>query len=202
MLSVNGKPWYTSRAIWGGILAMLAPVLALAGYQVTEADQHEIINLLVAVAEAVAGMMAIVGRVGATSVIKRKPGAPEVVAESTGSANYKPWLPAVLLIAMLAAAGPIACASVEARTPAQHVYAIESDLLVPLSAARAYVTRADADPDAKATIKRLVAGVDDAVTAAQVAARAGDDPTLPAALAAARAVGAELLAYLKLKGVM
>ena len=63
------SPW-ASRGVWGGIIALVAAILGAFGYAVGEADQAALVEIGVAVAGAVGGIMAIVGRVRATKQIK------------------------------------------------------------------------------------------------------------------------------------
>lgn len=186
------KPWYRSQTILCILAALVVQLARRLGIEIIPADAQDIALVLLDLGSAMFAGFAIHGRVVATGPISKGRG---------GKAPLGP-LAAIALMILLAAAGPIACASVEARTPAQRVYAIESDLLLPLATAKAYVERADADPDTKATIKRLVAGIDNAVNSAQTAVRAGDSPTIPAAIAAATTAAGELLAYLKQRGIL
>ena len=63
------KPWYASTAVWGGVLAALSPLIALAGYQI---DAGQAADLLAALGSLVGGALAVYGRVRATAVIARQ----------------------------------------------------------------------------------------------------------------------------------
>ena len=63
-----GKPWYESRAVWGGVVAALAGVAALFGLQL---DEPALVEALTAVGGLVGGALAIYGRVKADAPIRR-----------------------------------------------------------------------------------------------------------------------------------
>jgi hypothetical protein len=71
------KKWYESSGVWGGAIAFLAPVLAWLGYTVTADDAQQLAGAAASIAatigavgSAVGGVMAIVGRIRASKVIK------------------------------------------------------------------------------------------------------------------------------------
>jgi hypothetical protein len=64
------KSWYTSKAIWGGILAIVVPIMSTIGYQMTDGDVGELANIITSVATAIGGVIAIWGRISATKAIK------------------------------------------------------------------------------------------------------------------------------------
>jgi hypothetical protein len=70
------KPWYQSSGIWGGLIAVIAPVAGFFGYTLTADDAKALADgvtqLIVAgsgVASIVGGIIAIVGRVRASKKI-------------------------------------------------------------------------------------------------------------------------------------
>ena len=65
----ESKPWYASTAVWGGVLAALSPLIALAGYRI---DAGQAADLLAAVGSLIGGALAVYGRVRATAVIARQ----------------------------------------------------------------------------------------------------------------------------------
>ena len=70
---MNGeKPWYQSKAVWGGLLAVGAGAATIFGYQVTPADQAQLSDLIVGLVELIGGFAAVVGRLKATKLIRRK----------------------------------------------------------------------------------------------------------------------------------
>lgn len=64
------KSWYYSRTVWGAMVAVFAPLLNLAGLPVTPDVQPELVELLVTGAGAIGGLVALYGRLFATSVLK------------------------------------------------------------------------------------------------------------------------------------
>lgn len=173
---MDPKAWYLSRAVWGGVVASLASLFSAFGVNLDEAAQADAVNIGLALAGAVGGALAIYGRVKASAPIGKSTVPPGTV-------------PALLMAAMLGAlvvAGPIACASRVAETPAQTVYGIQADLVIAQRTALAFIKSDQASPTAKDVVKRLDATAVDAVKAAQNAVRAGDSPTIPAAIATAR----------------
>lgn len=66
---VETKSVWSSKAVWGGLIAVVASVLGIWGYSVTPADQASIVELLTSVAAAIGGGIAIWGRVVASKKI-------------------------------------------------------------------------------------------------------------------------------------
>lgn len=60
------KPWWASKSVWGGLIAVLASVLAAFGYDIGAQDQQAIVVSAVSIAGAVGGVIAVVGRVKAS----------------------------------------------------------------------------------------------------------------------------------------
>ena len=65
----NTKSWLASKAVWGGLIAIVATVATWFGYGMSAGDQAGIVDGLVIVGGAVGGLLAIVGRVYATKQI-------------------------------------------------------------------------------------------------------------------------------------
>ena len=65
------KPWYQSKAVWGGLLAVGAGAATIFGYQVSPADQAHLPDLLIGLVELIGGFAAVWGRVKATKLIRR-----------------------------------------------------------------------------------------------------------------------------------
>lgn len=65
----DSKAWYASKAVWGGIIAVLAAIAGAFGYVISPELQTELANQIVAGAGVVGGMLAIYGRVKAEKAI-------------------------------------------------------------------------------------------------------------------------------------
>lgn len=64
------KDWYTSRTIWGGILAFVVPPLAMVLHvSVSDTDIQQIASIAAALGGATGGAIAIYGRIKATKAI-------------------------------------------------------------------------------------------------------------------------------------
>lgn len=66
------KSAIASKTIWGGLIAILASVASLFGYQVMPEAQSAVVDLAATVGSAVGGVIAIYGRVTATQKIRNK----------------------------------------------------------------------------------------------------------------------------------
>lgn len=64
------KSWYQSKAVWGGIIAMVAGIAGAFGYSIGAEDQAVVVDSIVAGVGAVGGFLAVYGRVKASSKIK------------------------------------------------------------------------------------------------------------------------------------
>jgi hypothetical protein len=64
------KNWYHSKTIWGALVAIGASVLKATGIDIAAGDQGAIVDSLVNIAGAVGGLLAVYGRLTATSVIR------------------------------------------------------------------------------------------------------------------------------------
>ncbi|MGB3389825.1 MAG: hypothetical protein WBA88_17785 [Pseudaminobacter sp.] len=63
------KPWYLSRTIWASLIAVLSAGGSLVGVPVDDADQAVLADTILQAVAALAGILAIVGRVTAVSRI-------------------------------------------------------------------------------------------------------------------------------------
>ncbi|MBP1850896.1 hypothetical protein [Rhizobium halophytocola] len=63
------KTWYTSRTVWGGLIAVAAPLLQLGGLDLDQGLQGDLADTAVTLAGAVGGLLAIWGRLAATKSI-------------------------------------------------------------------------------------------------------------------------------------
>lgn len=61
------KDWYASSTVWGGILAVVAPI---AGSLLHREIDSDLINQLSVALAAIGGVVAIIGRMRATTVIQ------------------------------------------------------------------------------------------------------------------------------------
>jgi hypothetical protein len=64
------KQWYLSKTVWGGLLAMAASALQLKGLQLGASDQSALADSIVSITGALGGILAVYGRVTATTAIK------------------------------------------------------------------------------------------------------------------------------------
>lgn len=63
------KPWYLSKTIWGALVSVTATVATMAGVPVDSGSQAVLTESILQTVSAVAAIVAIVGRVGASSRI-------------------------------------------------------------------------------------------------------------------------------------
>ena len=66
----ENKPWYASKTILGGIIALIAGLAGAFGIAISPEDQEMIIQGILAVGSAIGGLLAIYGRIRATGRIK------------------------------------------------------------------------------------------------------------------------------------
>lgn len=64
------KPWWQSKTVWGGAVAVLASVAAIFGKVIDPAAQASAVEALVQIAVACGGLVAILGRLSAGTKIK------------------------------------------------------------------------------------------------------------------------------------
>lgn len=65
-------PWWASRGIWGSLVAIVASLVALASHNkvnILPADQDQLVTLIMTIAGAVGGGVALYGRIMATKEI-------------------------------------------------------------------------------------------------------------------------------------
>ena len=63
------KPWYASRAVWGGLVAVAAGLARLWGFELSGADASTLADAGCAVAGLAGGVLAVFGRVLASRAI-------------------------------------------------------------------------------------------------------------------------------------
>lgn len=64
------KHWWASKAVWGGVLAILAGLLGYFGYSVSAEDQETLALTLASIGSGVGGVLAIYGRIRAKASIE------------------------------------------------------------------------------------------------------------------------------------
>ncbi len=64
------KAWYHSKTIWGALIAVFAPLLQVAGLNLPGGFENDLAEGLVTVAGGVGGLIALYGRLEATTTIK------------------------------------------------------------------------------------------------------------------------------------
>ncbi len=67
----DSKPWYLSRTIWAAIVTIVVAVLGLFGLPFDSLDQTATVEALLQAATAIAGLVALLGRLMATTRIGR-----------------------------------------------------------------------------------------------------------------------------------
>ena len=66
------KNWYQSKTVWGALIAVAASGLQMAGLEVGAQDQAQLADIAVTLVGAVGGLLALYGRLVATSGIGGK----------------------------------------------------------------------------------------------------------------------------------
>ncbi len=66
------KQWYQSKAVWGGVIAIIASLVQLMGYHISQDLQGDLADQAVTLAGAIGGLVAIWGRIAATHGIGGK----------------------------------------------------------------------------------------------------------------------------------
>lgn len=70
MDNYDTKGLLASKAVWGGIIAVLAGAAGIFGYTVSPEDVESVTTLVTGIGAAVGGLLAVYGRIRATKVIK------------------------------------------------------------------------------------------------------------------------------------
>ena len=63
------KPWYLSRTVWAGLAALFLSLAGAFGFINDTVDQGAVTDVLLQLATAIAGLITVFGRIGATSRI-------------------------------------------------------------------------------------------------------------------------------------
>jgi hypothetical protein len=70
VLLIEGKAWYLSKGVWGGIVATLAGFSSLLlNVSWTDIAQNQLVDLLVSLGSLIGGLLAVLGRLFATRKI-------------------------------------------------------------------------------------------------------------------------------------
>jgi len=78
---MDSKYWWQSRAVWGGVIAILAGIGPLVGVVLEPDTQNALVECLTDLFAAVGGLLALVGRLRASTTIQRRQsGGPEALA--------------------------------------------------------------------------------------------------------------------------
>ena len=64
------KSLLASKTFWGGVIAVIAGILGFFGWTLSADDQQALIDLGVGIAASIGGVIAIIGRVKASKIIK------------------------------------------------------------------------------------------------------------------------------------
>lgn len=64
------KAWYTSKTVWGGLLAILSPLIgSLFHVSVSDSDITQISDILSTIGTSIGGLLAVYGRIKATTKV-------------------------------------------------------------------------------------------------------------------------------------
>lgn len=69
---MNSKDWYKSKTIWASLVTVVVGTLLTVGVVDLEAEQDTITELIMQIVTIVSGIIALVGRVQATTAIKKR----------------------------------------------------------------------------------------------------------------------------------
>jgi hypothetical protein len=64
------KPWWASKGVWGGLVAVAAGVAGAFGYVVSPEDQATVVEGIVALVGIFGGGLAVYGRIRASKLVK------------------------------------------------------------------------------------------------------------------------------------
>ena len=64
------KPWYQSRGVWGGIVALVAALTGLFGVTLDAATHEALTVSLTSAAAAIGAVVAIIGRLAAQKTLR------------------------------------------------------------------------------------------------------------------------------------
>lgn len=64
------KPWWASKGVWGGLIAVGAGIAGAFGYVVSPEDQAMVVDAIVALVGIGGGALAVYGRIRASKQVK------------------------------------------------------------------------------------------------------------------------------------
>lgn len=64
-MSDFGKPWYTSRGVWGGVISLLSLFLGIWGYSISPEETEQLVLALTGVGAAIGNIVGVYGRLKA-----------------------------------------------------------------------------------------------------------------------------------------
>lgn len=67
---LDDKPWYQSKTVWGGLVALGAAIAGLGGLHVAPATQDAVATALLDTAAAIGALVAIYGRLAADKTLR------------------------------------------------------------------------------------------------------------------------------------
>jgi hypothetical protein len=67
---IDTKPWYQSRSIWGGLVALLAGIAGIVGVEIDAGTSEALVLALTNGAAAVGAVIAILGRLAAQKTLR------------------------------------------------------------------------------------------------------------------------------------
>jgi len=66
----NSKPWYTSKTIWGSLIAMMAGIASAFGFDLDGQSQAGLVDGILMLISAAGSLLAVYGRFAATRPIE------------------------------------------------------------------------------------------------------------------------------------
>lgn len=67
---LNVKPWYRSKSIWGGVVAVLAVGASALGFDVDDRARADLVEVILQLIGTGGALLAVFGRVVATDLIE------------------------------------------------------------------------------------------------------------------------------------
>ncbi|TWD46989.1 hypothetical protein FB480_11158 [Agrobacterium vitis] len=70
----DSKAWYESKAVWGAVIAILASILHMGGYELGIMEQGQLVDGLVGLAGSLGALVALYGRIVASHALRSPKG--------------------------------------------------------------------------------------------------------------------------------